>query len=99
MTTARSGQAPSALTTAGAADYALRPPPQTMIAQGDLAERQRNALGAKARWMSLCTRWVASRLRRARCGPRPWVDTLGAERRAARLLRHWASCPRRGGRS
>jgi hypothetical protein len=45
----------------------------------------------RARWSSLCIRWVAWGQRRAGTSPLPWIDTLGAERRAARLLRYWAS--------
>lgn len=48
-----------------------------------------DAMKARARWMSLCIRWVAWRQRRSGRREPPFVDPSGAERRAARLLRHW----------
>jgi hypothetical protein len=42
------------------------------------------------RWLLLCQHWVAWRQRRSGRGERSWIDPIGAERRAARLLRFWA---------
>jgi hypothetical protein len=41
------------------------------------------------RWLALCQRWVTWRQRRSGFGEHHWIDSAGAERRAARLLRFW----------